>query len=169
MNWENYQNAYQKASTEMQELLDSEKIPLCVKNSLEKRELLLLRKKAAAETAAYTVGSQTIDETIRNLTQIGITDALQFIAEIQTCTTQSTVASPTTRQPDIHLQAEISNAEKELASLQTVRTMSHDMAAIKPGSDVVYQSSQADILATQPPAATPLPPQPPRWETDNKQ
>ncbi|MEK7462054.1 MAG: hypothetical protein AAB618_00560 [Patescibacteria group bacterium] len=69
--------------------------------------------------------------------------------------------------------SEISTAENELASLQTVRTMSHDMAAIKPGSDVVYQaSSQADILQKEDlivhaEAVSAAPPSP-QWDSETK-
>lgn len=66
------------------------------------------------------------------------------------------------------LENEISAAEHDLASLHSVRTMSHDMAAIRPGSDVVYQSSQADILRAPAPIVTPSAPEAPRWDTDTK-
>lgn len=74
----------------------------------------------------------------------------------------------------IGLASEISAAEHDLASLQTVRTMSHDMAAIKPGSDVVYQSSsQADILRTpdmgELPNVASATPTASRWDTDTRQ
>jgi hypothetical protein len=69
-----------------------------------------------------------------------------------------------------NLETEIAEAELDLVTLQTVRTMSQDMSAIKPGSDVVYQSNQADILARynipQPEVVSP-PTEPPRWGTDS--
>lgn len=70
------------------------------------------------------------------------------------------------------LESEISQTEKEIATLQTVRTMPHDMAAIKPGSDTVYQSSQADILTRnsgEVPNIASAVPEAPRWDTDTKQ
>lgn len=67
-----------------------------------------------------------------------------------------------------NLQSEIQTAEREFASLHTVRTMPQDMAAIKPGSDTVYQSSQADIL-NQSAAPIPISEEPPRWDTETKQ
>lgn len=66
---------------------------------------------------------------------------------------------------------EIRKTELELNSLQTVRTMSHDMAAIKPGSDVVYQaSSQADILDRSVEVredVVSVAPQATRWDSEN--
>lgn len=62
---------------------------------------------------------------------------------------------------------EIRKTETDLASLHSVRTMPQDMAAIRPGSDVVYQSSQAEIL--QPPKPPFVVPEAPRWESDTKQ
>jgi hypothetical protein len=67
------------------------------------------------------------------------------------------------------LENEIFAAEHALEALQNVRTMPHDMASIRPGSDVVYQSNQADILRPVEPQPTPAPPEPPRWESDTKQ
>lgn len=62
---------------------------------------------------------------------------------------------------------EIKQTETDLASLHSVRTMPQDMAAIRPGSDVVYQSSQAEIL--QQPKPPFVVPETPRWESDTKQ
>lgn len=69
------------------------------------------------------------------------------------------------------LQAEISAAEHDLASLQNVRTMSHDMEVAQghpimpaPVTETTYQSSQADIL--RPPVAAPTVNETPRWDTE---
>ena len=99
------------------------------------------------------------------LTEKQIKEELTPLKQIELATPASI-----TQVPHQSLTSEISAAEKELASLQTVRTMSHDMSAIKPGSDVVYQSNQADILARynipQPEVVSP-PAEPPRWDTDS--
>ncbi len=87
----------------------------------------------------------------------------------QEIVTQAAYVIPFTPQTTV-TNNEIIKTQIESVPLQPVRTMSHDMAEIRPGSDVVYQSSQADILAhynnTQPEVAPP-PAEPPRWETDS--
>jgi hypothetical protein len=167
--WELFQNAYQSASTEVKALIDSEKIPTFVEAALTKRNANRLQASATAQISYEILGVQTIDETVRNLAQLGILDALQFLAEVKTSLSQSVTAPIVSQQPTSQsLASEISAAEHDLASLHTVRTMSHDMAAIKPGSDVVYQSSQADILRAPAPIVTPPAPEAPRWDTDTK-
>lgn len=172
MNWETYQSAYQNATPELRELLDSEKIPVCVKNSLENRKLLALRKVSVVEVSAYIIGIQTIDETVKNLTQAGIPDALQFLAEVQTCIKQPPASPATVPRPiQQNLTSEISATEHDLASLQTVRTMSHDMELAQghpvmqaPVTETTYTSNQADILRPAP--AAPVVTETPRWDTE---
>ena len=67
------------------------------------------------------------------------------------------------------LVADISATEHDIAALQNVRTMAHDMQVAQgvSGSAMVettYQSSQADIL--RPTVVAPAPPETPRWETE---
>jgi hypothetical protein len=159
-NWELFQTAYQNASQELCDLVDSEKIPTCVEVSLGRRNGIHLQSAVTAQMSYQLIGAQTIDATVAALLKLGISDGLQFIVEVQNCLQQpqSTPSGP--------LASEISQTEKSLESLQTVRTMPHDMATIKPGSDVVYQSSQADILRTPTPAAPATAPEAPRWETE---
>lgn len=92
-------------------------------------------------------------------------DIKMFLYPLSAQTTVGSVAS----------NSEIIAIEKEIESLQPVRTMSHDMAAIKPGSDVVYQAaSQAAILKREAEAVIlsdgPTPQtQPPRWDSEAMQ
>ncbi len=69
------------------------------------------------------------------------------------------------------LAAEISATEHDLAALQNVRTMSHDMEVAQghpvmqvPATETTYQSSQADIL--RPAAPAPVANETPRWDTE---
>lgn len=170
MNWETYQKAYQATSPTIRELVDSEQIPLCSKNALEKRNLLLLRKKVAAEIASNTVGAQTIDETLENLIKLGVPDALQFFAEVQTCITRPAPKTTQTLTP-MDMTAEISATEHDLAALHAVRTMAHDMEEVKahpvvtpPAPEPVHQSSQADLLRQIETMASPN--NTPRWDTE---
>lgn len=71
--------------------------------------------------------------------------------------------------PNENLKSEIAETEKEIASLQTVRTMLHDMEVAQGGSgpslvETTYQSSQADILRQTP--AAPVVTETPRWDTE---
>jgi hypothetical protein len=88
-----------------------------------------------------------------------LTDA----SDLPTKATRNTSVSP----------EEIAETEKEIASLQTVRTMPHDMEVAQghpvmraPATETTYQSSQADIL--QPTPTVPAPPETPRWDTESK-
>lgn len=69
------------------------------------------------------------------------------------------------------LETEIATTEHDLASLQNVRTMSHDMEVAQghpvmqvPTAGTTYQSSQADILRPTAPAAVVN--EAPRWDTE---
>lgn len=67
------------------------------------------------------------------------------------------------------LVADISATEHDIAALQNVRTMAHDMQVAQgvrgPAMvETTYQSSQADIL--RPSVVAPAPPETPRWETE---
>ncbi len=69
------------------------------------------------------------------------------------------------------LSVEIATTEHDLAALQNVRTMSHDMEVAQghpvmqaPATETTYQSSQADIL--RPAAPAPVANETPRWDTE---
>ncbi len=167
--WEQFQTAYQSASPDLKALIDSEKIPLSVEAALTRRAGVHLQSKVTALMSHLLIGAETIDATVAALKELGILDALQFIVEVQ----NNLQSTPIQAAPqNATLTSDIRQVEKELETLQTVRTMPHDMAAIKPGSDVVYQSRQADILErglVQEVPPVNIPPTAPRWDTDTKQ
>lgn len=174
MDWETYQTAYQNATPQLRELLDSELIPNYVRSALESRGLITLRKSATVQISGYVLGVQTIDETIKNLTQLGVPGALQFLAEIQagidskTLPTQQPVSAPFIK---ADLETEIFATERDIQSLQGVRTMAQDMkeAKVHPitphtTTETTHQSSQADLLRQIESLATPS--SVPRWDTE---
>ena len=170
--WEQFQSAYQAATPEIKALVDSETIPTCVESSLKRRQGEHLQSAATAQVSHLMIGAQTIDATANSLKQLGISDALQFIVEVQNCTQQPLQTQPETIGNKVApTQKEAPRSATDITSLQTVRTMSHDMAAIKPGSDVVYQSSQEDILVRDRgdvPNVASAAPAAPRWDTDTR-
>ncbi len=161
-NWEQFQFAYQAATSEMKALVDSEVIPICVEVSLNRRQGGHLQSSATAQITRLLIGAQTIDATVSSLQQMGISDALQFIVEIQNCVKKPLGASSGLSTSDI-------NSEQN--ETLGIRTMPQDMAAIRPGSEVVYQSSQIDLLSRGqgevPDVASAASPAP-RWDTDTR-
>lgn len=167
MNWETYQNAYINAAPQLQELLNSGSVPDCVKASLARREASSLRKATIVEISAYVIGIQTIDETVEKMTKLGIPDALQFLAEVQTCINGHDTKiqqTPVVPSPSEILQSEIKAAEHDLESIKGLRTMAHDMkeAKVHPitphtTNETTHHSSQDDLLQKPPtvPASEP--------------
>lgn len=171
--WEKFQSAYQAATPELKALVDSETIPMCVDTSLRRRQGERLQSAATVQLSHLMIGAQTIDATVNSLKQLGISDALQFIVEIQNCTQQPSQTQPKPVENQANaIRKEVPHSTHDSSPLQNVRTMPHDMAAIKPGSDIVYQSSQADILTRnggEVPNIASAVPEAPRWDTDTKQ
>ncbi len=66
------------------------------------------------------------------------------------------------------LASEISAVEQDLAALKNVSTKPLETVEVRPVSDVVYQSSQADILQKPAPVVNNLVPPTPRWDTDTQ-
>lgn len=173
-NWELFYAAYQATSPEVRLLVDSEKIAVCVEAALARRNMPQLQTKATTQISYQVVGAQTIDKTVESLSNLGLPDALQFLAEVQTCVKgHDTKAeqAPVIPSPSETLQSEISAAEHDLETIKGIRTMAHDMqeAKIHPIQpiampEITHQSSQADILKP----ATPAPTQStaPRWDTE---
>jgi hypothetical protein len=167
--WELFHAAYQSTSPEVRLLIDSEKIAVCVEAALARRNMPQLQTKATTQVSYQVVGAQTIDTTVASLTALGLTDALQFFAEVQAAINQTNV--PPSTAPAHSLAAEISATEHDLESLQGIRTMAHDMKEAKthpithqPTPETTYQSSQEDILRKTPPVANTG--QVARWDTE---
>ncbi len=170
--WEIFQNAYQAASKEVRSFVDSTEIS----DFLDKKILLNIMPASSKPDMLVSISDLCLGVTTKNelgasMIKAGVTfenshtlysEVLSFLESkgFQFSSQKNLTAL------DTNLASEISAAEHDLASLHSVRTMSHDMAAIKPGSDVIYQSSQADILRT-PTLPTPPPAETPRWETSD--
>ena len=193
-NWETFQAAYQAASPDLKAFIDSEEIgnfvesqviPGKISYELKPEMIIIISDLSLGVISKNELGNCLIEigipfenshtiysEVISFLTQKGFNlDAKSTMPEAPQPTIFPISSIPQVTQ---NLASEISATENDLASLQTVRTMSHDMAAIKPGSDVVYQSSsQADILRTpdvgELPNVASATPEATRWDTDTRQ
>ena len=169
--WEKFLKAYQEADEKIKGLIDSEIIADFVQNEISKGSLLPENRQIVIVALShYSLKATPENEIIEILTTHGVQDASSLFRDFNFIYIDG---KPSTNSPPPHasLASEITTTEKELASIQTVRTMSHDMAAIKPGSDVVYQSSQADILAKNEaplPPITATAPDVTRWDTDTR-
>jgi hypothetical protein len=188
--FENFIKAYQDASTATRNFIDSEEIGLFIE-SLISKGFLVMEQKQSMLVAISNLCLKIIDKNQLGtlLIQAGIPfeNAHQIHLEIISFLTHKGFdldnhsMMSETLQPKIipisvtppinqNLASEIATAEHELVALQTVRTMSQDMSAIKPGSDVVYQSNQEDILARYnipQPEVVSAGTEPPRWDSDS--
>jgi hypothetical protein len=167
-NWNNFTKAYQSASEEKRLLIDSSTIAECVQNLIADKLLHESHCQLLVTAISHHVLHATSEgEIIVILEKAGINNTLNLVAKTLTCLEgKGSIKSELIN--NVIAQSEISEVENDLAAIQTVRTMSHDMAAIRPGSDVVYQSSQADILRAPEPVVTPPVPETPRWDTDTR-
>lgn len=173
-NWELFQTAYQNASPEVRELLDSDKVPTAVSTILAKRGLSQLQSAVLVQMSLYLLKAQGLDATNNALLQIGIVDSLQFIVEFQN---NLNVVTPSAQPPvqvkdSENLQADIIAAEHDLESIHSIRTMAHDMQEAKSHPvthpttpEKTYQSSQADLLKQIETMAKPS--TAPRWDTES--
>ncbi len=168
---EEYYTALKKADSKVIELINSNQLYDCISAVLRQNSEPINPSDALIPTAYFLIGAYTLDDAAQSFLEIGAKNSLRFLADLQEQVNQIVSVKTETQTEKKELASEIIETEKELASIQTVRTMPHDMAAIKPGSDVVYQSSQADILSKGEggvPSVASAAPQATRWDTDTR-
>jgi hypothetical protein len=110
---------------------------------------------------AYNVlGLLSPDEATEELAALGIKNGAEFLVQIK----NELKNNETTQQPEIVSATEIEETEKELESLQNIRTMAADMQEVR-AQVPTYQSAQSDLIRP----SAPLPPahSGPHWETDS--
>jgi hypothetical protein len=171
--WESFQSAYQKAPETVKAFIDSEEISIFCESLVSSMNLSLEQKSTLMTIISYTVlGINTKNEIDKLLMQKGFSfdDSNKIFDNISFFLNQK--GFPV----DLKVKQKISDAPKASLTKDTagfhqsniVRTMSHDMATIRPGSETVYRAaSQADILE-QAKEAAPAPPAntAPRWESE---
>jgi hypothetical protein len=182
-NWETFQAAYQSTSPEVKAFIDSEEIGIFIEALIQSGKVpMTLKPKMLILISDYCLGIKNSNELGSTIVQLGIPFELshQLYSYIITFLVQRgvtigpTMVTPAPPEIQNPLSSEIYTVEQEIVALNMVRTMAHDMDEAKghpviktPASEVVYQSSQEDIL--QPAAPAPVVNETPRWDTETRQ
>jgi hypothetical protein len=98
----------------------------------------------------YLLGLINLEDTLRELTELGVADQYNFLKSIE----------KTLRNVNMNLNTEIAEAEAALKSLGNNAT--NELNKIE--EEKIYPSQQADLIQTK---NTPPPTSPPRWESES--
>lgn len=157
-------NAYTSCSNDIKSILESTII-------FDSVETLLYEQNITADTevVSLTIGYEFLGlmdkvTTQKELTELGIPFSDIFLSKIH----EKIGVKPAALfiyETDSNLESEIAEAEKTLAAMPGIRTMSGDIDSIR-HDELVYKSNQEDLL-TKPttPTSHSLPSQGPRWDT----
>lgn len=173
-NFEEFILKYQKLPLGVKAFIDSEEIGIFSDKLIRDFNLSIETKASLIVMISNLVLNIMPKESLgNNLIQLGIgfEDSHKIYTAVVTFLTEKGVLIegniPTKAPPVPQKQNQEVEIKKPEIPATVVRTMSHDMATIRPGSETVYRAaSQADILnkdlPTQPVSDTT-----PRWESDS--
>ena len=153
IDWETFKKALEAADQTKKDLMSSEVIYECVVNELNKTKSQLPTKEIIILFGDYILGLRQEPEVMEELNTLGVPDVFNFFKNVLSAINQNQERSKTAPvenvTPSKDLASEIAQTEHEIASIQGIRTMPADMKTIQPtppSGEVVYTSSQSDIL-----------------------
>jgi hypothetical protein len=165
--WDSFIEAYKNADAATKSVVDSTYIAECVEENIQKgfanrahQELLIIA------VTQRVLNATNEDTAVKILTNHGVTFAKELLQKLLQCVSEKNTFIAKDIPPALEL--EIAKAEQDFAALPNIHTKPLETVEVRPVSDVVYQSSQADILQRPAPVVNNLVPHTPRWDTDTQ-
>lgn len=167
--WEIYKKAYDAANQQIKDLMSSSVIYDCiiaqlsVSTTIKTSPVVLL-------IGYHLLGINSMEKTLAELSALEVPDVYNFLNKILKEIADYIAAippPPVAQVPVVDLTEELAQTERELESIQGLRTMAQDMHEVQGHAEPIYQSSQSEILNRTIPSVPP-PPQTagPHWDTE---
>ncbi|MFT7644550.1 MAG: hypothetical protein ACI9BF_000199 [Candidatus Paceibacteria bacterium] len=149
--WETFQAAYQNASAEDMAVVDSDTIPVCVREVIESKKLDVSHYANLVKLSSLFILKAIPEQTlIDEVEKLGISGSKILFYSLQICLEENKTAKniPSGEADEAEdLTSDIAEAEAIINNLSSVRTMAKDMQESKAISDTTHSSTQEAILS----------------------
>jgi hypothetical protein len=152
--WETFQAAYQNASAEDKAVIDSDTIPVCVREVIESKKLDVSHYANLVKLSSLFILKAIPEQTlIDEVEKLGISESEILFYSLQTCLEENKAAKniPSDEADEADeakdLTSDIAEAEAFINNLSSVRTMAKDMQESKAISETTHSSTQEAILS----------------------